>query len=60
MLEFFFFSAVKTFHESPHSIAGNWRKAWRVKKMLGCFFFFGSEEYIHTGNWRKAKRFFFT
>jgi hypothetical protein len=35
----FFFSAVKTFHESPHPIAGNWSKARRVQKMLGCFFF---------------------
>lgn len=56
----FFFSEVKTFHESPHPIAGNWRKARRVQKMLGCFLFFGSEEKIHTGNWRKAKRNFFT
>ncbi len=23
----FFFSEVKTFHESPHPIAGNWRKS---------------------------------
>jgi hypothetical protein len=26
--------------------------------MLGCFLFFGSEEKIHTGNWRKAKKIF--
>lgn len=56
----FFFSEVKTFHESPHPIAGNWRKARRVQKMLGCFLFFSSEEKIHTGNWGKAKRNFFT
>jgi len=41
-----FFSEVKTFHEFPHPIAGNWRKARRVQKMLGCFLFFGSEEKI--------------
>jgi len=54
----FFFSAVQTFHESPHPIAGNWRRAWRVQKMLGWFFFWVVKKgfILETGG--KPKEFF--
>jgi hypothetical protein len=56
----FFFSEVKTFHEPPTQLLEIGGKLGEYKKCWDSFFFSVVEEKIHTGNWRKAKRIFFT